>query len=69
MLNKYIQLFKKHILKKFKVLIYFKNFWPFWVFIAAYRLSLVVASGGYFLRCGVCGLFMAVAPLVAEQGL
>ena len=39
------------------------------VFVAAHRLSLVVASRGYSLRCGVCGLLVAVARLVAEQGL
>ena len=68
MLNKYIQLFKKHILKKFKVLIYFKNFWPFWVFIAAYRFSLVVASGGYS-SLAVRRLLVTVASVVAEHGL
>ena len=45
------------------------NFWLCRVFVAAHGLSLVVASGGYSLRCGVWGLLMAVAPLVAEQGL
>ena len=44
-------------------------FWLCWVFVASHRLSLVVASGGYSLRCGVCGLLVAVAPLVTEQGL
>ena len=42
-------------------------FWLCWVFVAACRLSLVVASGGYSsLQCA--GLLTAVASLVAEHG-
>ena len=43
-------------------------FWLCWVFVAAGMLSLAVASGCYFLVV-MCGLLIAVASLVAEQGL
>ena len=46
----------------------FIYFWPCWVFVAAHRLSLVKASGGYPLAA-VCGLLPAAASLVAECGL
>ena len=39
-------------------------FWLCWVFVAAWRLSLVVASRGSSL---VCGLLIAVASLVVEH--
>ena len=42
-------------------------FWLCWVFVAAHRLSLVVASGGYSLA--VLYRLLAVASLVAELGL
>ena len=46
----------------------FIYFWLHWVFVAARRLSLVVASGGYSsLRC--TGFSFVVASLVAEHGL
>ena len=46
-----------------------KNFfWLCWVFVAARRLSLVAAAGGYSLVVGH-GLLIAVASLVAEHGL
>ena len=38
-----------------------------WVFVAACRLSLVAASGGY--SVAVHGLLIAVASLVVEHGL
>ena len=38
-----------------------------WVFVAARRLSLVAASGGYSVV--VCGLLIAVPSLVAEHRL
>ena len=43
-------------------------FWLHWVFIAARRLSLVAASGGYSSLRG-CGFLIAVASLVAEHRL
>ena len=43
-------------------------YWLLWVFIAALRLTLVGNSGGYSLVV-VCGLLIALASLVAEQGL
>ena len=46
----------------------FIYFWLHWVFVAVHRLSLVAASGGYFL-VAVLGLLIAVAFLVAEHGL
>ena len=46
----------------------FIYFWLCWVFIAADRLSLVVASRGYsLLRC--TGFSIVVASLVVEHGL
>ena len=48
-----------------KLFIYFRM--P-WVFVAACKLSLVVASGGYFL-VAVHGHLIVVASLVAEHGL
>ena len=47
---------------------FFLYFWPGWVFVAAHRLSLVKASGGYSLAA-VCGLRPAAASLVAEHRL
>ena len=47
---------------------FFLSFWLCWVFIAAHKRSLVVASGG----CSpveLCGLLAAAASAVAEQGL
>ena len=46
----------------------FIYFWLHWVFTAACRLSLAVASRGYSLVL-VHGLLIAVAPLVAEHSL
>ena len=43
-------------------------FWLCWVFVAAYGLSLVVASGGYSF-VAVHGLPIVVASLVAKHGL
>ena len=43
-------------------------FWLLWVFMAALRPSLVVASRGYSL-VGAHGLLIVVAPLVAEHRL
>ena len=43
-------------------------FWLCWVFIAAQGLSLVAASGGYFL-VGVSRLLIVVASLVAGHKL
>ena len=52
----------------FKIyLFYLFYFWLCWVFVAAHRLSLVVASGGYS-SLG-CRLLIAVASLVEEHGL
>ena len=45
----------------------FIYFWLRWVFVAVRGLSLVAASGGYFVA--VCGLLIVVASLVAEHGL
>ena len=42
-------------------------FWPLWVFVAARRLSLVAASGGYSLL--LCAGFSLRWLLVAEHGL
>ena len=50
----------------FKIL--FIYFWLWWVSVAALRLSLVAASGGYSLAV-VPGSLTAVAPLVVEHGL
>ena len=44
-------------------------FWLFWVFLAALRLPLVAASGGLVSSCGVHGLLIAMAALVAKHGL
>ena len=49
------------------VCMYVCMFWLHWVF-AARGLSLVVASGGYYLFA-VCGLLIAVASLVTAHGL
>ena len=46
----------------------FIYFWLCWVLVAACRLSLVVASGGYSL-VAVFGPLFAVASLVIEHGL
>ena len=46
----------------------FIYFWLHWVFVAACRLSLVAASGGFFFD-SVCGPLTAVASLAAEHGL
>ena len=43
-------------------------FWLYWVFVAAHRLSLVAASGGYS-PSAWHGLLIVVASLVAEHGL
>ena len=47
---------------------YLFNFWLCWVFIAAHRLSLVLASRGCSL-VAVFRLLIAVASLVVESGL
>ena len=52
----------------FKLINYFIYFWLRWVFVAAHRLSLVVASGGYS-SLAVHGLLIEVASLVVEYGL
>ena len=49
-------------------LFYLFYFWLRWVFVAARRLSLVAASGGYS-SLAVHGLLIVVASLVAEHGL
>ena len=46
----------------------FIYFWLHWVFFAACRLSLVVASGGYS-SLQLRGLLIAVALLVVEHGV
>ena len=46
--------------------IYLLCFWLCWVFVAACRLSLVVASGGYSLA-GVHGFLVVVASLVEHR--
>ena len=46
----------------------FIYFWLWGVLVAALRLSLVAASGGYSLAMGP-GILTAVAPLVVEHGL
>ena len=46
----------------------FVYFWLRSVFVAVFRLSLAVESGGYSLDV-VCGLLTAVASLVGEHGL
>ena len=43
-------------------------FWLYWVFVAAHRLSLVAASGGYS-PSAWHGLLIVVASLIAEHGL
>ena len=43
------------------------NFWLCWIFVAAYRLSLVSAGRGYSL-VAVPGFLIVVALLVAEHG-
>ena len=43
-------------------------FWLLWVFVAAHRLSLVAASGGYSLVV-VCRLLIMVASLIVEYWL
>ena len=50
-----------------KLINLFIYFWLRWVFVAACRLSPVVASGGYSVV--VCGLLTALASLAAEHGL
>ena len=50
---------------KYKIFI---SFWLHWVFVGVHRLSLIVVSGGHSLAA-VCGLFIAVADLVAERRL
>ena len=49
--------------------LFFFFFWMHWVFLAAHRLSLVVASGSYSLVAAVCRLLIVVASLVARQWL
>ena len=44
------------------------HFWLGWVFIAVWRLSQAVESGGYS-AVGVCGLLMVEASLLVEHGL
>ena len=51
------------------MVIFFFFFWMHWVFLAAHRLSLVVASGSYSLVAAVCRLLIVVASLVARQRL
>ena len=57
-------------IKLLAVYLFLKNnfiyFWLGWVFVAAHRLSLAAASGGYSLVVE-CGPLM-VASLAAEQG-
>ena len=50
-------------------MIYLFSFWLLWVFVAAFGLFLVVASGwgGNFVV--VCGLLLAVASLAVEHML
>ena len=47
---------------------FFNLFWLCWVFVAARRLSLVAASGGYCLVL-LPGLLVAMASFVAEHRL
>ena len=51
----------------FLELLFWSYFWPCWVFVAVLRLSLVVASRGYFLSW--CTRFPLCGFSVAEQGL
>ena len=60
-----LQLFFEGCFLKYKIFI---SFWLLWVFVGVHRLSLVVVSGGHSLATG-CGLFIAVADLVAERRL
>ena len=47
--------------------VYVFYFWLFWVFVAAYGLFLVVASGRGENLVAVCGLLIAVASLAGEH--
>ena len=51
-----------------KFIYLFIYFWLHWVFVAAHRLSLVVASGGYSF-IAVRRLLVVVASLFEEHGL
>ena len=55
--------FKQYIFK----FIYVIYFWLHWVFTAAHRLSLVVAIGGYSLRCGARALGVRASVVVARR--
>ena len=55
-------LFNLLVSQKFLIFIYSL----YWVFVAAHRLSVVVASRGYYL-VAVHGLLIAVASLVVEH--
>ena len=55
-------LFNLLVSQKFLIFIYSLH----WVFVAAHRLSVVVASRGYYL-VAVHGLLIAVASLVVEH--
>ena len=57
-------LFNLLVSQKFLIFIYSLH----WVFVAAHRLSVVVASRGYYL-VAVHGLLIAVASLVVEHGI
>ena len=50
-----------------KFIYLFIYLWLRWIFVAAHRLSLVAAKGGY--SVAVRALLIAVASLVAEHGL
>ena len=52
----------------FVILFIYIYFWLYWVFVAAHRFSLVLASGGYS-PVVVSGLLIAVVSFVAEHGL
>ena len=56
------------VLFYFFIIIYFKNFWLHWVFVAARGLSSGCSERG-LLFIVVRGLLIAVASPVAEQGL
>ena len=47
----------------------FIYFWLLWVFIAAHKLSLVVASGGGYSLVVMCRLFVAVHSFVVKHRL
>ena len=64
----YIYIYTHTHIYIYNLFVLFSYLGPSWVFVAAHRLSLIAANGGYS-PVAACGLLIAVASLVSEHGL